>query len=72
MLAIILFAENTCILCHRIRDVAWHFSQFLPHYVIKSRPKSIVCLSLPAFPVLLGLTLSPASDGLGASGTACF
>jgi hypothetical protein len=36
----------------------------------KIEPKSImiVCLSLPTFPVLLGLTLSPASDGLGGSG----
>ena len=38
----------------------------------KIQPKTPLCLSLPAFPVLLGLTLSPTSDGLEGSVTARF
>ena len=57
--------------CHRNKMLLAHFSVSAP-LCQKIKTQSIVCLSLPAFSVLLGLALSPASDELAGSGTARF
>ena len=67
----ILLLQNMSHLCPR-KEILLALFQVSSPFSQTTQPKTPVCLSLPAFPVLLGLTLSPTSDGLEASGTARF